>query len=77
MSTAEANVQSAQYVDFWNEILVPKFIKYKHILVDGLTHHSEAIFSVAAGQGRRQSSRYWLRLWRYRNQTGAARGSER
>ena len=44
MSTVAENVQSAQYVDFWNEILVPKFIKYKHILVDGLTHHSEAIF---------------------------------
>jgi ubiquinone/menaquinone biosynthesis C-methylase UbiE len=44
MSAVEANVQSAQYVDFWNDILVPKFIKYKHILVDGLTHHSEAIF---------------------------------
>ena len=44
MSAVEANAQSAEYVDFWNEILVPKFIKYKHILVDGLTHHSEAIF---------------------------------
>ncbi len=32
------------FVDFWNTILVPKFIKYKHVLVDGLTHHSEAIF---------------------------------
>jgi hypothetical protein len=41
---SEANMQSAQYVDFWNEILGPKFIKYKHILVDGQTHHSEAIF---------------------------------
>ena len=44
MSAVEANAQSTQYVDFWNEILVPKFIKYKHILVDGLTQHSEAIF---------------------------------
>jgi hypothetical protein len=44
MSAVAENVQSAQYVDFWNQILVPKFIKYKHILVDGLTHHSEAIF---------------------------------
>lgn len=44
MSEAEATTSSAEYVDFWNEILVPKFIKYKHILVDGLTHHSEAIF---------------------------------
>jgi len=32
------------FVDFWNEVLVPKSVKYKHILVDGLTHHSEAIF---------------------------------
>jgi ubiquinone/menaquinone biosynthesis C-methylase UbiE len=44
MTAVAENVQSAQYVDFWNQILVPKFIKYKHILVDGLTHHSEAIF---------------------------------
>lgn len=39
-STAEA---SQEFVDFWNEILVPKFTAYKHILVDGLTHHSAAI----------------------------------
>lgn len=44
MSAVAENAQSAKYVDFWNEILVPKFVKYKHILVDGLTHHSEAIF---------------------------------
>ncbi len=31
-------------MDFWNEILLPKFVKYKHILVGGLTHHSEKIF---------------------------------
>ncbi|MDH3376173.1 MAG: class I SAM-dependent methyltransferase [Gammaproteobacteria bacterium] len=34
----------SEFIDFWNEILVPKFINYKHILVDGLTHHSAAIF---------------------------------
>jgi len=44
MSEVEANGAGADYVDFWNEILVPKFIAYKHILVDGLSHHSEAIF---------------------------------
>ena len=50
MSAVEAAVQASessqsnQYVDFWNDVLVPKFVKYKHILVDGLTHHSEAIF---------------------------------
>jgi ubiquinone/menaquinone biosynthesis C-methylase UbiE len=32
------------YVDFWNEILVPKFVRWKHVLVDGLTHHSDAVF---------------------------------
>ncbi len=44
MSAVEESGQSTEYVDFWNEILVPKFVAYKHILVDGLTHHSEAIF---------------------------------
>jgi ubiquinone/menaquinone biosynthesis C-methylase UbiE len=33
-----------QYVSFWNEVLVPKFVRWKHIIVDGLTLHSEAIF---------------------------------
>src|SRR5262245_52476274 len=36
--------QHSQYIDFWNNVLVPKFIRWKHILVDGLTLHSEAIF---------------------------------
>ncbi|HUE86465.1 MAG TPA: methyltransferase domain-containing protein [Vicinamibacterales bacterium] len=32
------------FVQFWNQVLAPKFIRFKHILVDGLTQHSEAIF---------------------------------
>ncbi len=44
MSVAEWTDQSVEFVDFWNEILVPKFVEYRHILVDGLTHHSEAVF---------------------------------
>jgi hypothetical protein len=36
--------QRSQYIDFWNNVLLPKFIRWKHILVDGLTLHSEAIF---------------------------------
>lgn len=48
MAITEAQVQNerpqSQYVDFWNEVLVPKFIRWKHIIVDGLTLHSEAIF---------------------------------
>ena len=27
---------STEFVDFWNDILVPKFTKYRHILVGGL-----------------------------------------
>ena len=47
MSVAETKMPSdpsREFVEFWNEVLVPKFLRYKHILVDGLTHHSEAIF---------------------------------
>ncbi len=32
------------FVEFWNEVLAPKFFKFKHVLVDGLTQHSEAVF---------------------------------
>ena len=32
------------FVRFWNDVLAPKFIRFKHILVDGLTQHSEAVF---------------------------------
>ena len=34
----------SEYVDFWNTILVPKFVHWRHILVGGLTLHSERIF---------------------------------
>lgn len=44
MTAVAEKTQSATYVDFWNDVLVPKFVKYKHILVDGLTHHSATIF---------------------------------
>lgn len=32
------------FVRFWNEVLAPKFFRFKHILVGGLTRHSEAVF---------------------------------
>src|SRR5688572_6642829 len=45
MSNAEVSVAPRnQYVDFWNTTLVPKFIRWRHILVGGLTLHSEKIF---------------------------------
>lgn len=37
-------LDDSEFVTFWNEVLAPKFIAFKHVLVDGLTHHSEAIF---------------------------------
>lgn len=36
--------EDTAFVRFWNEVLAPKFIRFKHILVDGLSQHSEAIF---------------------------------
>jgi len=39
-----AQAGDTDFVKFWNEILAPKFIKFRHVLVDGLTHHSEAVF---------------------------------
>jgi SAM-dependent methyltransferase len=41
---AQDERERGQYIDFWNSVLVPKFIRWKHIIVDGLTLHSEAIF---------------------------------
>ena len=52
MSTAEAPGGGGEFVDFWNEVLVPKFIKYRHILVGGLAHHSARILpSLEIGEG--------------------------
>jgi len=35
---------ATRYTDFWNEVLVPKFIRWKHIVIDGLAQHSAQIF---------------------------------
>ena len=45
MTNAEvATAPRSQYVDFWNSVLVPKFVRWRHILVDGLTLHSAKVF---------------------------------
>jgi len=36
--------EDTEFVKFWNEVLAPKFIRFRHVLVGGLTHHSEAVF---------------------------------
>jgi ubiquinone/menaquinone biosynthesis C-methylase UbiE len=43
-SLAETHPEDTAFVRFWNEVLAPKFIRFKHILVDGLSRHSEAVF---------------------------------
>ena len=54
MSTAQALDENTEFVDFWNEVLVPKFVKYRHILVGGLTLHSAKILpSLGIGAGDR------------------------
>jgi ubiquinone/menaquinone biosynthesis C-methylase UbiE len=40
----QATEERTEYVDFWNEVLVPKFVKWRHIVVGGLSHHSAAVF---------------------------------
>lgn len=39
-----AVAEPSDFVKFWNEVLVPKFIKWKHVLVGGLSRHSDAVF---------------------------------
>lgn len=34
----------SDFVTFWNEVLVPKFTRFRHVLVGGLGRHSDAIF---------------------------------
>jgi ubiquinone/menaquinone biosynthesis C-methylase UbiE len=53
MSNAEvAAAPRSQYVDFWNTVLVPKFVRWRHILVGGLTLHSAMVFpSLAVRKG--------------------------
>ncbi len=54
MSTANLAETRSEFVDFWNEVLVPKFVKYRHILVGGLTHHSAKVLpSLDIGKGDR------------------------
>lgn len=37
-------VEDSEFVKFWNEVLVPKFVRWKHVLVGGLSLHSDAVF---------------------------------
>jgi ubiquinone/menaquinone biosynthesis C-methylase UbiE len=39
-----AAAEDSEFVRFWNDVLAPKFIRFKHILVGGLSRHSDAVF---------------------------------
>jgi ubiquinone/menaquinone biosynthesis C-methylase UbiE len=53
MSNVEvAAASKSEYVEFWNNVLVPKFVRWRHILVGGLTLHSAKVFpSLAVREG--------------------------
>ena len=54
VTIADLIVEDTPFVRFWNEVLAPKFIRFKHILVDGLTQHSEAIFPTLGSMAARR-----------------------
>ncbi|KPP86897.1 MAG: Methylase involved in ubiquinone/menaquinone biosynthesis [Rhodobacteraceae bacterium HLUCCO07] len=43
-TTTDAPHEDTEFVRFWNEVLAPKFTRFRHVLVGGLTYHSEAVF---------------------------------
>ncbi len=43
-ATTVPHQDDTAFVQFWNEVLAPKFVRFKHILVGGLSQHSEAVF---------------------------------
>ncbi len=53
-AATETGMETTEFIDFWNRVLVPKFIKYRHILVGGLTRHSAEVFPLLeVGEGDR------------------------
>lgn len=42
--TIETAAAASPLVDFWNDVLAPKFIRYRHVLVGGLSRHSKTVF---------------------------------
>ncbi len=36
--------EDSDFVRFWNEVLAPKFLRFRHILVGGLSQHSAQVF---------------------------------
>lgn len=52
--TATMIEKRSGYVEFWKDILVPKFIRFRHILVGGMSHHSAKVLpSLGVKEGDR------------------------
>lgn len=43
-TTVAETADDTAFVQFWNDVLAPKFVRFKHVLVGGLSRHSEAVF---------------------------------
>jgi len=43
MSLDTDTSRDTEFVQFWNEVLAPKFIRFKHILLGGLSRHSARV----------------------------------
>ena len=51
---SEAAVSNDEFTAFWNNVLVDKFERFRNILLDGLSYHSEGpLGSLAIVQGVR------------------------
>lgn len=49
---SEAAISNDEFTAFWNDVLVDKFERFRNILLDGLSYHSEAplqAFEIAQG----------------------------
>ena len=52
-TSPQITAATSPLVDFWNDVLAPKFTRYRHVLEGGLSRHSETVFpmlGVAQGQ---------------------------
>jgi ubiquinone/menaquinone biosynthesis C-methylase UbiE len=51
---SEAAVSNDEFTAFWNDVLVDKFERFRNILLDGLSYHSEApLRTLEIAQGAR------------------------
>ena len=48
----DAPAETSPFVEFWADVMAPKFLKYQSVLVDGLKYYSDTVFpTLPVGQG--------------------------